>query len=278
MRLSQLLLGVSLLLSGFLPIDSPPGGRRGAGITERPDFERFFTNKKVKGSFLLYDAKRDHYTAYQYDRCREGFLPASTFKILNTLIGLETGVLQDEKTVMKWDSVKRSNADWNRDNTLMSAFRVSCVPCYQAVARKVGLERMQQWVGKAQYGHMDIRAGNLDSFWLNGKSRISQEEQVDFLRRLHEGRLPFSRRNVRILQNIMLLDEQPGYRLYGKTGWATPEPNNVGWFVGYVEQGDNVYYFATNLGSQSPVPETFIPARRQITEAILAEMGILANK
>lgn len=257
--------------------------RPAARITERPDFERFFKEQKLTGSFLLYDPQRDHYTAYQFERCRKGFLPASTFKIMNTLVGLETGVLKDENSPMKWDGVKRDIEAWNQDHTLKTAFAASCVPCYQELARKIGLERMQKWVNKADYGNLDISAGNLDRFWLEGASRITQEQQVDFLRRIHEGKVPFSKRSLGILKKVMLLDEKPGYRLYGKTGWVTSLPDvgvnsvegNTGWFVGYVEKGDKVYYFATNVESPSPAPPTFVPGRRAITEAILKEMGIL---
>ena len=256
---------VSILLLSYRP----------ASVTERPDFERFFTEQKLKGSFLFYDPQRDHYTAYNFERTRQRFLPASTFKILNTLIGLETGVLKDENSVMKWDSVKRDMDAWNRDNTLETAFKVSCVPCYQEVARKVGLKRMQEWVGKAGYGQLDINADNLDKFWLEGKSTITQEQQVDFLRRVHDGNVPFAKKNLAILKKIMLLDEKPDWKLYGKTGWAGGNANpNIGWFVGYVEKGNKVYYFATNVESPKPVPDTFVPARRQITEAILKSLGV----
>jgi beta-lactamase class D len=249
---------------------------RPASVTERPDFERFFTEKKLKGSFLLYDPQRGHYTAYNFERSRQGFLPASTFKILNTLIGLETGVLKDENSVMKWDSVKRDIETWNRDNTLETAFKVSCVPCYQEVARKVGLTRMKEWVEKTGYGHLDIHADNLDKFWLEGKSVISQEEQIDLLRRIHDGKVPFAKKNLAILKKIMLIEEKPQAKLYGKTGWAGGNANpNIGWFVGYVEKGDKVYYFATNIESPKPVPDTFVPARRQITEAILRELRVM---
>lgn len=251
-------------------------GHRPASVTERPDFERFFTEKKLKGSFLFYDPQRDHYTAYDFERTRQRFLPASTYKILNTLIGLETGVLENENSVMKWDGVKRDVETWNRDNTLETAFKVSCVPCYQEVARKVGLKRMQEWVGKTGYGKMDIRADNLDYFWLEGNSGISQEEQIDFLRRVHDGKVPFAKQNLVVLKKVMLIEEKAGARLYGKTGWVGGKANpNIGWFVGYVEKGDKVYYFATNIESPKPVPDTFVPARREITETLLKQLGVL---
>lgn len=270
-------LALFLLFNYLLAFNRP------APVTDRPDLARFFNEENVAGSFLLYDLKKDAYTAYHFDRCQQGFLPASTFKIANTLIGLETGILQDERTLMKWDGVKRDIATWNQDNTLQSAFQVSCVPCYQELARTIGLDRMQSFVKKAHYGHMDIRANNLDQFWLRGKSRISPVEEVDFLRRIHLGDVPFSARSRAILKKVMLITRTPAYALYGKTGWASTSGEasadkntpDIGWFVGYIETGDNVYFFATNVEHPAPVPDTFIPARRRITEKILAELKLI---
>jgi beta-lactamase class D len=251
-------------------------------VTERVDLARFFDEEKLAGSFLLYDLRKNAYTAYRYDRCQRGFLPASTYKIINTLIGLETGILTDENTSMKWDGVKRGNENWNRDNTVRTAFQVSCVPCYQELARKIGLERMRSFIKKADYGHMDIQPDNLDTFWLMGNSRISQREEIEFLRRVYQGETtPFSERSRSILKNVMLIDDKPTHRLYGKTGWASAPDSlvaktpDIGWFVGYVEKGNDVYFFATTIEHKAPVPANFIASRRRITDRILMELGIL---
>jgi beta-lactamase class D len=264
------------ILSWFMSVRST------SPVTERPELGRFFYEEKLVGSFLLYDLRKDTYTAYRYDRCQQGFLPASTYKIINSLIGLETGILTDENTVMKWDGVKRGNENWNRDNTLRTAFQVSCVPCYQDLARTIGLQRMRSFVEKANYGHMDIRPDNLDTFWLMGNSRISQQEEIEFLRRVYLGKdTPFSERSRAILKNIMLIEDKPTYKLYGKTGWAsapdsvTVKTPDIGWFVGYVEKDDDVYFFATNVVHMAPVPANFITSRRRITDRILTELGIL---
>ena len=133
----------------LLALVSLSGAYRPPTVTNRPDFARFFDAEKLPSSFLLYDLQKDAYTAYRYDRCQQAFLPASTFKIANTLIGLETGILPDENAPMKWDGVTRDMAAWNRDHTLRSAFQVSCVPCYRELARQIGLERMTSFVKKA---------------------------------------------------------------------------------------------------------------------------------
>lgn len=115
-----------LLLLLLLRYFSAPAQR----IVER-DFQAYFAAQGGQGSFLLLDATAGRYTAYNLDRCRQGFLPASTFKIRNTLLGLETGAMRDTSEICRWDGVTRSLPAWNQDMSFAQAFRVSCVPCYQ---------------------------------------------------------------------------------------------------------------------------------------------------
>ena len=88
-----------------------------------PNFQPFFEDYGVKGCFLIYDMKNDIYQIYNSSRCEQGFLPASTFKILNSLIGLETGVITDENMVIPWNGVASSVEEWNRDHTMASAIQ-----------------------------------------------------------------------------------------------------------------------------------------------------------
>jgi beta-lactamase class D len=245
------------------------------GTTVRPDFKKYFDAYQVQGSFLLYDVHKGHYTSYNPDRCRQGFLPASTFKMLNTLIGLETGVIPDQDFVIKWDGVQRPIAPWNQDHTLASAFRVSCVPYYQELARRVGLEQMLYYTSGAGFGTLDVRQETLDTFWLEGTSRISQQEQLNFLLRLYQEKLPFSARSTRILKEIMLLDEGPSHQLRGKTGWVMENGKDIGWFVGYLERNGKAYLFATNLEARNPDNALFAAGRREITEKILRDLKLL---
>lgn len=243
-------------------------------VTHEKNFERYFNEYKVKGSFLLYNLNNNEYISYNPERCKKGFLPASTFKIINSLIGLETGVITDENFVIPWDGVSRREA-WNQDHSLKSAFKVSCVPYYQELARRVGEKKMIHYVTKAKYGKMVVKDG-LDKFWLEGDSRISQQEQIDFLVRLYKNKLPFSDRSLRIVKDIMLVDESTIYKLRGKTGWAINKDGlNIGWFVGYLEQNGNIYFFATNIESQNPDDILFMNGRRAITEKILKELKLL---
>lgn len=245
-------------------------------LIENKNWKEYFDKEEVKGSFLLYDLKKDQFTAYNPKRAEKGYLPASTFKIFNTLVGLETGAV-DTNMMIRWDGVRRWNADWNRDMKLKTAFQLSCVPCYQQIARKVGAERMKEWLQKANYGKMDVQASNLDTFWLTGESRISPFEQVAFLKRIYNNDLPFSKNTVEQLKNIMIAERKDDYVLRAKTGWTTKGKRNIGWYVGYVEKEDNVYFFALNMEKKvrKRGSGNFGPARRGITDKILKELGIL---
>ncbi|WP_046246815.1 class D beta-lactamase [Hymenobacter terrenus] len=268
MRLFLLLL-LPFVFAGSVPRPS---------VVER-DFGAYFRARQLRGSFLLFDPQANRYTAYNAARCREGFLPASTFKIPNTIIGFETGVIRDTSQVFKWDGVRRTFGTWNRDMTLAEALRVSCVPCYQQVARVVGAKRYQQWLPKLRFGKMVVTAATVDSFWLVGPSRITQFEEIDFLRRLHANELPVSARSQHLTKQLLLLQQTPQYRLYGKTGWTSAGPRrNNGWFVGWLEQTSGpVYFFALNLEPAPGLPadERFTAGRRVITEQILTELGLL---
>ena len=247
------------------PVDPTP-------ISEiRPDFAKYFDG--FDGSaFVLYDLSLNQYVRYNPERCAERFIPASTFKIMNSLAGLESGVIPDESYVIEWDGTPQAIAEWNQDHTLETAFRNSVVWYYQELARRLGKEKMQQYVDAAHYGNQDI-SGQIDTFWLEGELRISADEQVEFLKRLYEGDLPFSDRSMDIVKGIMVLEDTDDYTFSGKTGTGIRVAPQVGWFVGYLETNDNVYFFATNIELQTV--EGNIGKAREITEAILRDQGLM---
>jgi len=131
------------------------------------------------------------------------------------------------------------------------------------------------WRGRSFYtnGDQDI-SGEIDSFWLEGGLRISQEEQIQFLGRLYEGDLPFSDRAMDIVREIIVLEETEEYKLSGKMGWASRVEPQIGWFVGYLEEDGNVYFFATNV-EREEASESLGWVSLEITRGILEEMGLL---
>ncbi len=255
-----------------LPTPSPQVETTPSVSEEKPELEKFFEG--MKGAFVLYDLNGQRTIRYNPQRCAEPFLPASTFKILNSLIGLETGVISDENYRIAWDGTNYEIPAWNQDQTLATAFQNSVVWYYQELARRIGEERMRQDVELAGYGNQDI-SGEIDTFWLEGSLRISADQQVDFLKRFYQNDLPFSKKSIDIVKKIMVLESADSYTFRGKTGSVQRLPIHTGWFVGYLERDGNVYFFATNIESADPDGFANGAAAREITENILVEEGLL---
>jgi beta-lactamase class D len=238
------------------------------------NFRHHFEKYGVEGSFVLYDLHKKKCTVYNRLQSSSAFIPASTFKIPNSLIALELGIVKDENTIMKWDGRERSISAWNRDMTFGDAIKVSCVPCYQEIALKVGVKRYHQLLKSLDFGRMEVNSETLDSFWLRGDSNITPMEQIDFLKRLYSNELEVSQRSMDIVKSMLVLEDREGYILRGKTGWATDGDYNVGWFVGWIEREGKPYFFATNVEATKPDEAKFIQSRTEITKAILKEMGL----
>ncbi len=240
-----------------------------------PEFKTYFDEFEVEGCFLLYDFQKDKTTIYNPDRCEQGFLPASTFKMVNTLIGLDNGIITGEDFIIPWDSVHRQIPAWNREHNLPSAFKNSVVPWYQELARKTELEKMQKGLEKAQFGKMDVLDKNLDLFWLTGNSRITPLEQLDFQKRLVKNELQFKQEDINLLKKIMILKESSEFILRGKTGWAIMDATNIGWLVGYIETKNNTYAYVLNVESDADDTTLFSKSRTGITEKIIAHLGLM---
>lgn len=161
-------------------------------MVEMPDWKKYFDESNVKGTFVLYDQQKAKYFIYNKERYDTRYLPASTFKIFNSLVALEAKVVKSEKEVIKWDGFDRGNANWNVSQNMEFAFQNSTVWYYQELAKKIGFKKMQEWIDKCSYGNKDI-SGGIDNFWLKGKLRISAKEQIEFLKKLQADLLPFSK-------------------------------------------------------------------------------------
>ncbi len=135
---------------------------------------------------------------------------------------------------------------------------------------------MKKYVNDFDYGNRDI-SGGLDQFWLRGNMRISTDEQIAFLRKVYENKLPVSEHSTHILKKTMLIESSENYKLFAKTGAVRQNEKLIGWYVGFIEQNGNVYYFASNIESDNG-NEKFMPARIGATRNILNELGLLKGK
>ena len=222
----------------------------------RDGLARRFFDLGTEGTFVAY--KVDDYLIIASDKVRsgEGKLPASTFKIPNSLIALETGVVQDpDKDVFKWDGVKRDIEAWNKDHTLRPRSPVSAVPVYQEIARRIGQERMQKYVDLFEYGNRDI-GGGIDQFWLTGNLRIDPVQQIDFVDRLRRGVLPVSKRAQELVRDILPVTKVGDATIRSKSGLLGAEIGkpSLGWLVGWAEKGSSTTGVRDEHGLQRAEP------------------------
>lgn len=228
---------------------------------------------KNNGTMVVYDKTNEKYYRHNQNRAAERFTPASTFKIPNSLFGLESGVIEDENYVIKWDGVRRWRKEWNRDNTLTSAMKYSCVPYYQELARRLGKVKSAKYLLDIGYGNCRI-GDKVDFFWLDNSLKISAEEQIAFLKRFYDYKLPFSKNNVDIVKNILSEEKYKNSKIKFKTGTGTTEDNKwIAWLVGYVEKGKNVFFFSFNV--EAATFEKAAKLRDEIPRKILKQMEVL---
>ena len=228
----------------------------------------------VSGTFVLYNVKSEEYTILNQSRANVPYLPASTFKIMNALIGLQEKAVTGTDEIFKWDGTKRSVEAWNHDLTLEEAFRVSAIWVYQELARRSGREAIENWLTKCRYGNMKT-GPQVDNFWLEGDIAISAMEQLAFVKSLYLEELPFDKSVQKQVKNMMFVDSVPGRSLYAKTGWAARIAHQIGWYTGFVKTADNTWIFAMNIDIIKEDDSRF---RTLITRRILSQSRIYPEK
>lgn len=238
---------------------------------------KYFKENKVEGTFALLNNGTGRFTVYNLSRYRDSsYMPASTFKIVNSLIGLQTGKIVNDSMVIKWDSVKRRDA-WDRDLSMYQAFRESSVYYYQEVARRIGRDTMQSWLDTLDYGTTKF-SGPVDSFWLNNQIKIKPDEQLGLVKKLYFDQLPFYKTYQAMVKNAMLFENNTNYRLAYKTGWGfTERDHSLGWIVGWIEENNHPYFFVLNIESPDKNYD-MRTARMKILKDILKDMGFFEGK
>ena len=243
----------------------------GAANADRADIRALFHEHDASGTFVLVDAATGETTLADATRAGRRLVPASTFKIPNSLIAFETGAVADADTVLPYGGGRTANPAWARDMSLRDAMPISNVPIFQEVARRVGLARYRDWLAKLDYGNRDPGAV-VDRFWLDGPLRISATEEARFNARLAQKALPASQRAQTLVHDIVRLESAGGATLYGKTGWFVKRgETSVGWWTGWVERGSRIHAFTLNMD----MPQmAMAPRRLEIGRAALKLLGI----
>jgi len=225
------------------------------------DLKKIFLDKKINGTIII--SSLDGKTEYIYNqkRSEQRFLPASTFKIPNTLIALEEEVIANEKEIIKWDGIDKGWDVWNKDQSIETAFPISCVWFYQKLAERIGNKKYLKYLNRLNYGNK-MTGSDVTTFWLEGDLKISAREQIDFLKKLYKNTLPFKNEYMNVLKNIMIVEKKSNYVIRVKTGLAMNVKDQIGWYIGYLEMKDNVWFFATNIDINNKNDAVY---RKQIT-------------
>ena len=251
-------------------------------VTEDNVPKKYFEQAGLNGCFAMFNNGTGEFTIYNLKRYRDStYLPASTFKIINSLIGLQTGILSSDSMVIPWDGVAR-RAEWDKDLNMYQAFRVSAVPYYQEVARRIGKDTMQFWLDSLKYGvgkdKKPYKISDIDSFWLDNSLKITPDQNLGVVKSLYFDELPFFKVYQQKVKNAMLFEDNANYKLAYKTGWATTDNGHaLGWVVGWVEENKHPYFFVLNVDSPDPNYD-LKDVRLKLVKDILKEYGFFEGK
>ncbi len=251
------------------------------------DLKKYFDNNHVIGTFGLLDNGQNEFTVYNLLRFKDStFLPAPTFDIVNSLIGIETGRIVNEKMLIKWDGVERKypNGDtasaWDKDLAMTDAFKASAVPYYQEVARRIGKDTMQHWLDSLGYGARYTKAvikTGVDTFWLDNSVKVTADEQLGLVKKLYFGQLAFQKRTQDIVKKAMLQEKNKKYSISYKTGWGlTGNGDGFGWLAGWIEENNHVYFFVLNV--QGDRHTDMATVAQNTVKGILKQLGFFEGK
>lgn len=251
-------------------------------ISVKTEIKHFFDDCIAKGCIVVFDNNQKNCIVSDTILAKTEQLPASTFKIINLLIALETGVIKDENELFVWsgemDTLKYGyRPETYRNMTVKEAFEISAIWVFIKLAQRIGRERYIYYMDACNYGNGNLTEPGID-FWNFGEFGISPVNQVSFIRNLYEGKLPFSERNHEIVKRVMKTEQTDNYSIFAKTGWTRERGINTGWWTGYVETKQGVWFFATLLlQDRKHNSPTFGPCRKEITKSVFKELGIIKD-
>lgn len=256
----------------------------GIAFKKVPEVERIFRERSILGTFVMFDAAGDTMFIWNDERAKQQFAPSSTFRIANTLLALDTGIVKSLDEAIPYHSKQyrtnesappyfyggrpKRNDPWNRKMELRKAMRVPNTSIFRGLARQIGIERMRDGMTKLAYGNMEV-GNQIDRFWRDGTLRISAIEQAEFLANLAQGKLPVTKSALQKTRELTLSEKTETYQLYSKSGLLITTESTLGWWVGWIERENNVFSFALNIDmTGSPPAQAPIPIGRECLKAL----------
>ena len=250
-------------------------------VKEDDTLKKYFDENKVSGTFALFDNAIGRFTVYNMSRYKDStYLPASTFKIVNSLIGIETGRVRDDSAMIPWNGKAWFNPACDADLPMYKAFRLSCVPWFQELARRIGKDTMQKEIDTLGYGSRYARPviKQIDTFWLDNSVKVTADEQLGLVKRLYFEQLPFQSRTQRIVKSMMLMEDSSKYKLSYKTGLGTMENGHkLGWIIGWIEENKHAYPFVLQIESPDRTAD-IASIRMKMLRQILIQYGFFEGR
>lgn len=249
------------------------------------DWSAYFDG--LNGCAVLYEPSKRRYRVYEQELAETQRSPCSTFKIVSSLIALESGVILPERSVRTWSGETFWNEDWNHDQTFEEAFHASCVWYFREVIDEIGPERMQAELDRLEYGNCDVsdwegrlntnnNNRSLTGFWIESSLAISPKEQTEVMERIFGNGSVYSEEARSELRQVMLTEQSdPEVVIYGKTGMGKAHGIVVdAWFTGFAEKNGETIYFCIYLG-RTDGRNVSSAAAREIAISILSETTII---
>jgi beta-lactamase class D len=242
--------------------------------------KNYFKNCGVDGSIAIFDKTNQQWILSDTLSVMTKNLPASTFKIINLLIALETKMIKDENEIIKWvgitDTIKYGyRPEIYHDMTVKEAFEESAGWVFIELAKKIGRDNYKKYLSTCNYGNLNLSQKEID-FWNFGGFAISPINQVEFLKKLYDYDLPFSKRNMEIVKRVMVTEQNDQYIISAKTGWTRENNINTGWWIGYLETKTGAYFFATRLIQDRKFNrDDFGACRKEITKKVFKALKMI---
>lgn len=277
-KISILILGIVGWMQGCVSVkpnalkqrDHLQQSNQKIAIGREDEIVKLFDQFNKKAVFVSYDGQSFRSYGNAIERADQMFIPASTFKILNALIGLQHHQTQPNE-IFRWNGEKRFFPIWEKDMTLTEAMQLSAVPIYQELARRIGLKTMQSEVKRVTYGNQEI-GQHVDQFWLHGPLKISPKQQAQFVYELATQQLAFDREVQQSVHKMLYVESRGGSQLYAKSGWAMDSQPQVGWYTGWVKKPNGqILAFALNLEMQD---QDDVVERKNLTLDVLDKLGV----
>lgn len=261
-------------------------------VTVDNSLQKYFDSAGVRGTFGLYDNGQGHFTIYNLARFRDSaYAPGETFDVLLGLVALQTGVASNENSLIvksyvyfEGDSAAAMARVRSRD-TSAAAGEYSLKDIFKGLEGSIGTymlttvlgkDTLKKWVDSLHYGNRDI-SGIVDSGRIEGRLKITADEQMGLTKKLYFDQLPFFQRPQQIVRSLFRTERNSNYLLAYKTGSWVKDGKTLGWIVGWEEENKHPYFFVLNFEANAPnldVPTVGL----QLVKKCLTPMGFFAGK